>query len=121
MLLRGGVSRRLSELVVSSTAMEKHELSKIDFAMIDEAFKTLRQSGPVDFQIKRERHVMVDQLNSFVDEEMPPVAADSGIHNCGFVCVKLECRVHDRPVAYNGLRLVRFESNRISDPQPIMI
>jgi hypothetical protein len=29
---------------VRSTAMEKHELSKIDFEMIDDAFKALLQS-----------------------------------------------------------------------------
>jgi hypothetical protein len=31
---------------VRSTAMEKHELSKIDFEMIDDAFKSLLQSRP---------------------------------------------------------------------------
>jgi hypothetical protein len=31
---------------VRSTAMEKHELSKIDFEMIDKAFKALLQSRP---------------------------------------------------------------------------
>jgi hypothetical protein len=31
---------------VRSTAMEKHELSKIDFEMIDDAFKALLQSRP---------------------------------------------------------------------------
>jgi len=43
---------------------------------------------------------------------------DGRLHDCGFVCVKLG--VHDRHVAYNGLRLVRFESNHGSDPQPII-
>jgi hypothetical protein len=31
---------------VRSTAMEKHELSKIDFDLIDDAFKALLQSNP---------------------------------------------------------------------------
>ena len=43
---------------------------------------------------------------------------DRRLHDCGFVCVKLG--VHDRHTAYDGLRLVRFESNDISDPQPII-
>ena len=46
------------------------------------------------------------------------IEMDSRLHDCGFVCVKLG--VHDRHAAYNGLRLVRFESNRVSDPQPII-
>jgi predicted O-methyltransferase YrrM len=46
------------------------------------------------------------------------VDAESRFHDCGFVCVKLS--VHDRNVAYGGLRLVRFESNNVSDPQPII-
>jgi predicted O-methyltransferase YrrM len=44
------------------------------------------------------------------------VEADKRLHDCGFVCVKLG--VHDRHAAYNGLRLVRFESTQVSDPQP---
>jgi predicted O-methyltransferase YrrM len=31
-----------------------------------------------------------------------------------------ELGLHDRHVAYDGLRLVRFESNQVSDPQPII-
>ena len=46
------------------------------------------------------------------------IEVDERLHDCGFVCVKLG--VHDRHAAYNGLRLVRFESNRVSDPQPII-
>jgi predicted O-methyltransferase YrrM len=46
------------------------------------------------------------------------VEAESRLHDCGFVCVKLS--VHDRNVAYGGLRLVRFESNNVSDPYPII-
>jgi len=43
---------------------------------------------------------------------------DKRFNDCGFVCVKLG--LHDRHVAYDGLRLVRFESNQVSDPQPII-
>jgi predicted O-methyltransferase YrrM len=46
------------------------------------------------------------------------IKADRRLHDCGFVCAKL--KVHDRHVAYDGLRLVRFESNDVSDPQPII-
>lgn len=42
--------------------------------------------------------------------------ADQRFHDCGFPCVGLG--VHDGHVAYNGLRLLRFESNAVSDPQP---
>jgi predicted O-methyltransferase YrrM len=44
------------------------------------------------------------------------IEVNGRLHDCGFVCVRLG--VHDRHVAYNGLRLVRYESNRVSDPQP---
>ena len=37
---------RNNAALVRSTAMEKHELSKIDFEMIDDAFKALLQSRP---------------------------------------------------------------------------
>jgi predicted O-methyltransferase YrrM len=46
------------------------------------------------------------------------VGTDNRLHDCGFLCVTLG--VHDRHAAYNGLRLVRFESSQISDPQPII-
>jgi len=46
------------------------------------------------------------------------IEMDRRLHDCGFVCVKLG--VHDRHVAYNGFRLVRFETNRLSDPQPVI-
>ena len=46
------------------------------------------------------------------------IQTDERLHDCGFVCVKLG--LHDRHVAYNGLRFVRFEGKRISDPQPII-
>ena len=46
------------------------------------------------------------------------IELDERLHDCGFVCVKLG--VHDRHAAYNGLRLVRFDSNPISAPQPII-
>lgn len=42
--------------------------------------------------------------------------ADARLHDCGFTCVRLG--VHDKYVAYNGLRLVRFETANVSDPQP---
>jgi len=43
---------------------------------------------------------------------------DDRLHDCGFVCGKLG--THDRHAAYNGLRLIRFESNNVSDPQPLI-
>jgi predicted O-methyltransferase YrrM len=46
------------------------------------------------------------------------IKTDERLHDCGFVCVKLG--VHDRHVAYNGLQLVRFDRNPVSDPQPII-
>jgi predicted O-methyltransferase YrrM len=46
------------------------------------------------------------------------IQSDGRLHDCGFVCVKLG--LHDLHAAYNGLRLVRFESNHVSDPQPII-
>lgn len=46
------------------------------------------------------------------------IQTDERLHDCGFVCVKLG--VHDRHAAYNGLRLVRFESSRVSDPQQVI-
>src|SRR5262249_61931950 len=46
------------------------------------------------------------------------IKTDERLHDCGFVCVKLG--LHDRHVAYNGLRFLRFESKSISDPQPII-
>ena len=46
------------------------------------------------------------------------VESDRRLHDCGFVCVRLG--LHDRHTAYDGLRLVRFENSRISDPQPII-
>jgi predicted O-methyltransferase YrrM len=46
------------------------------------------------------------------------VETDGRLHDGGFVCVKLG--LHDRHAAYDGLRLVRFESNYVSDPQPII-
>jgi predicted O-methyltransferase YrrM len=46
------------------------------------------------------------------------IIADSRLHDCGFVCVKLG--VHDRHAAYNGLRLIRFDTNKLSDPQPVI-
>jgi predicted O-methyltransferase YrrM len=46
------------------------------------------------------------------------VGVDQRLHDCGFVCVKLG--VHDPNVAYNGLRLLRFETTKISDPQPLI-
>jgi predicted O-methyltransferase YrrM len=44
------------------------------------------------------------------------IDADERLHDCGFVSVKLG--VHDRHVAYNGLRLVRFGRDPVTDPQP---
>ena len=46
------------------------------------------------------------------------IETDGRLHDCGFVCVRLG--PHDRHAAYNGLRLVRFESTPLSDPQPII-
>ena len=46
------------------------------------------------------------------------IEADGRLHDCGFVCAKLG--LHDRHAAYSGLRLIRFESNRVSDPQPVI-
>jgi hypothetical protein len=43
---------------------------------------------------------------------------DDRLHDCGFVCGYLGTR--DRHTAYDGLRLMRFESNKVSDPQPII-
>jgi len=42
--------------------------------------------------------------------------SDARVHDCGFVCTSLGVR--DRYAAYNGLRLVRFDSNAVADPQP---
>ncbi|SHK60172.1 O-methyltransferase [Bradyrhizobium lablabi] len=46
------------------------------------------------------------------------IERDDRLHDCGFVCRELGTQ--DRLAAYNGLRLVRFEKNNISDPQPII-
>ena len=43
---------------------------------------------------------------------------DDRLHDCGFVCGYLGTR--DRHTAYDGLRLIRFESNKVSDPQPMI-
>jgi predicted O-methyltransferase YrrM len=46
------------------------------------------------------------------------VSTDKRLHDCGFVCTKLG--LHDPYVAYDGLRLLRFETHEVSDPQPII-
>jgi predicted O-methyltransferase YrrM len=46
------------------------------------------------------------------------VSADERLHDCGFVCTTLA--LHDPYVAYDGLRLLRFETQDVSDPQPII-
>jgi predicted O-methyltransferase YrrM len=46
------------------------------------------------------------------------VSTDERLHDCGFVCTRLG--LHDPFVAYDGLRLLRFETEGVSDPQPII-
>jgi predicted O-methyltransferase YrrM len=46
------------------------------------------------------------------------IQTQTRFHDCGFLCVKLG--THDRHVAYNGLRLLRFDSNKLADPQPFI-
>jgi hypothetical protein len=49
--------------IVRSTAMEKHELSKVDFGVIDDAFKALLQSRPDPVTADK----IVDLRNMFRD------------------------------------------------------
>lgn len=57
-------------------------------------------------------HYGVHQAVSELIEKQPQ------FHDCGFLSVKLG--MQDRYAAYNGLRLVRFDSNKVADPQPVI-
>ena len=55
---------------VRSTAMEKHELSKIDFGLIDDAFKALLQSNPDPItadKITDLRHMFQDAYTGWLE------------------------------------------------------
>jgi predicted O-methyltransferase YrrM len=64
--------------------------------------------------------VVVDNALHFGLNQMVTdvVSDDARFHDCGFVCTKLG--LHDPYVAYDGLRLLRFETHDVSDPQPII-
>lgn len=44
------------------------------------------------------------------------ITGNPRFHDCGFVCVDIGVR--DKFAAYHGLRLLRYDVNAISDPQP---
>ena len=55
---------------VRSTAMEKHELSKIDFGLIDDAFKASLQSNPDPItadKIADLRHMFQDAYTGWLE------------------------------------------------------